>query len=162
MHRQMMPMDRNEDPNNIDITKQMFEKVRAETTFEILGSNKFDTKKMNMSDVTGLTIQMDMINDVLIYKLKIALRKSVDNDIAIGILNSNHSIGICLETAEIDKDKMKEGFKGNRKGDNNPGDKGPPPGRNGQGREMKRDIPEQLKYSCVVKLASNITKPTGK
>jgi len=148
----MMNMKRNDDNNNEngdDMMNQLFAKAQAQNDYNLLGPGENDKKSMSLNDTNGLMIQMDLINDVLIYKMKIALYNSPEEDISLGLNHATLNFGLGLEVPEFKFTRPKE----DNNEQNNNGNMGEHKGHGNFGKGNRGSVPEQLKYWCNIKLA---------
>jgi hypothetical protein len=147
-----MTFTQGDQDDNTDRMDQMFQRADANTTIQILGPGENDNQSVMLADAKGISIKMGRQNSVLVYEMKIALKKSSDDIYAIGIKNLNSQIGVGFETAEINRDNKEQR---NQNGDQNPGNRGP--GNRGHGNfgrgQNRGSMPEPLKYWVKVTLA---------
>ena len=147
------------DDNKIDVISQMVDKAQSETEIQILGPGENDRQMVSLVENKNVFPKIGIVNDVLIYELKIALRTNSDNRIAIGVNNTNN-IGIGFETAEFERKKTEDQGKRRDNGEGNEGRGNRQRGNRGPG--MNKEAPQQLQYWCNVTLASHTNNTTKK
>jgi hypothetical protein len=151
------------DPERI---RQMLEKSAYEMI--IMGPEKNQSRRMPVAGSQQVKVMLSYHGGKLIYELRVPLRRDLERPDAIG-LQDDDTIGLGFETAEIDREAMKERMK------NRMGSSGPPAGdgmggggmrgggmrgggmRGGRGPgggDSGGELPEQLQLWAKVLLAS--------
>ena len=134
-----------ENSNNEDMITQLLDNAKSSTTIDVLGPGENNVTKVPISDSSGINAQVDIINDVLIYKLRIPLKKDADHTYGIGINNFSSQLGIGVETPEF-KRSGNDGEHGREQGEHHGMGRGKFNGNRG-------NIPQQLQYWCDINLA---------
>ena len=125
---------------------------------EILGPGRMDIRRIKKAEATGIDVAMNVSSGLLIYELKVALRKSPDQLFAINVRPGN-SFGIGIETNPRSRD-MGQSFQRSQTGGMGRPGSGGNPGVGGMGAMGQMPgggrpaIPRNLKLWLSVSLSS--------
>ncbi|MCH8020637.1 hypothetical protein IH785_12330 [candidate division KSB1 bacterium] len=127
---------------------------------EIFMPGEKEPRRMPVADATGIEVTLGDSHEQLIYEIKVPLHKSEIHPYAIAA-KADKPIGIGFETAQLDREKMRErmgrGGMGSRPpGGSGGGRGGMGGGRGGRGGGMggRPQMPEQFKLWAQVQLSS--------
>jgi len=131
------------------------------TELEILGPGKDEKKRIQVKDIKGIEIVLDVSGGLLVYELKVPLHYSEQNPYAVGV-KAGDLIGIGMETPKIDMNATKEKMKGRKPGsmgmpggDRIGGGMGRMPGSKEMSGDRRSQMPKHLNIWAKVKLAKN-------
>jgi hypothetical protein len=117
---------------------------RANLELEILGPGEDQQQRCRVATLEGIEAKASLSNNTLVYELKVPIAQSDTHPFAIRA-EQGQSIGVGIETPEIDRDKMREGMGGGKRGG----------GMRGGGPGFER--PQPLKVWAKVQLAAPVS-----
>ena len=155
------PADGDEMPS--DVPKPDFEKALQE--FELIGPGKDERQRFPLTGAKGIVMEIEISNEALIYEIKIPLNQSEEYPYAIQA-QSGKAVGVGFETAELDREALRERMGRGGFGDGRPGNgpTGIPPGGMGARGRMgggRFKTPEPFKLWTSIALASGAAPSTG-
>ena len=115
------------------------------------------TRRMSVSDATGIAVSAQLLGEVLIYELRIPLATDPEHPYAIEAA-AGSTIGLGLETPALDREALREAgtsggaSRGGRAGSKMGGRRGPGGARGGPRDD--RAMPERLTYWTRVELST--------
>jgi len=136
---------------NPEERRKVIEKSLKE--IKLIGPGKNETITIPVTNPTGIEVRVGTRNERMVYELKIPLAESDEHLYAVGALPGNE-IKVKFETGKFKKSAMNRpsGMRpGGGKGGRGGGGKGMRPGAGGRERP---DMPEPMKMSVKVLLAS--------
>jgi hypothetical protein len=98
---------------------------QSQRELEIIGPGKEERERIHLMQAHGINAKLGTNQEFLVYELKVPLRGSADHPYAIG-MKDGQAVGIGFETAELNREMMKEQFGGMGRGGGGRG--GPPTG----------------------------------
>lgn len=99
------PMTRDGNPDREDMRAQM-EQARCE--LEIIGPGKDKRQRILLMQLQDLTLRLGSSQDLLVYELKVPLRRSARHPYAIGV-ESDQFVGIGFEVGEMRAERLSGG-----------------------------------------------------
>ena len=167
MQEMGVPMRGRGSERDLEELRQSFEESMAE--LEILGPGKDECRRLQVADAEGIFVKVRTLRGGFVYELKVPLAQSEQHPFAIGA-EAGNTIGLGLETREINRDMFRERVGGGMRGGG--GLRGGRGGRGGsRGSGMPRggtrpEMPKSLKIWATVQLvsadASSADKPGNK
>lgn len=122
---------------------------------EILGPGKDERRMMPIAAAKGIDVNIRFSSGLLVYELKVALIHSAQHPYAIGA-EAGKSIGIGLETSEVDRQNVRREMSGERSGGGRTGGiRGGAGGRGMRGGGRRPQMTKGLKIWAIVHLASD-------
>ncbi len=110
------PGESGPDPERI---RQMLDRSAYEMV--IMGPEKSRSQRMPVAGSQEVKVKLGYAGGKLVYEMRVPLRRDLEHPDAVG-LEDDDTIGLGFETAEIDREAMREQMKGRM------GPGGPPPG----------------------------------
>ncbi|KPL18929.1 MAG: hypothetical protein AMJ92_05465 [candidate division Zixibacteria bacterium SM23_81] len=155
MSPEKMPMPRESAPDPERLREMVKESAKE---MVILGPEKGKSIRMLTHGSEEIAVRLDYSGGKLVYELRVPLIRGPQHPTAIGA-GASEIIGVGFETAEFDREMMRNRMREKMGGGMPPGGQGMPPGgmRGGGmrgGRMPGGQRPERLEYWAKVQLAS--------
>ncbi len=157
MEMGMMMRGRGQD-GDIEALRERFK--NSQQDLEIFMPGEKEPRRMSVTDAIGIEVNVGDSYEQLVYEIKVPLHTSEIHPYAIAA-KADKLIGIGFETAQIDREKMRErmgrgGMGGRPPGGTGGGRGGFGGGRGGRGGGMggRPQMPEQFKLWAQVQLGS--------